>query len=81
MKKQISVAALIMSGCVMMIFAATTADPCTEKHKSCTDSCAITQSQSLRRGVDRLDAENAYKQCVKSCDTAKADCDGKAKKP
>ena len=81
MKKQISVAALIMSGCVMMIFAATTADPCTEKHKGCTDSCAIAQSQSLRRGVDRLDAENAYKQCVKNCDKAKADCDAKAKKP
>jgi hypothetical protein len=80
-KKQISVAALIMSGCVMMVFAATTADPCTEKHKACTDSCAISQSQSLRRGVDRLDAENAYKQCVKSCDKAKADCDPKAKKP
>ena len=81
MKKQISMAALIMSGCVMMIFAATTADPCTEKHKGCTDSCGITQSQSLRRGVDRLDAENAYKQCVKNCDKAKADCDAKAKKP
>jgi hypothetical protein len=65
----------------MMIFAATTADPCTEKHKGCTDSCANTQSQSLRRGVDRLDAENAYKQCVKNCDKAKADCDAKAKKP
>ena len=81
MKKQISVAALVMSGCGMMIFAATKADPCTEKHKACTDSCANTQSQSLRRGVDRLQAENAYKRCVKSCDTAKADCDGKAKKP
>jgi hypothetical protein len=80
-KKKISVAALIMSGCVMVVFAATTADPCTEKHKACTDSCAIAQSQSLRRGVDRLDAENAYKQCVKSCDKAKADCDPKAKKP
>ena len=81
MKKKISVAALIMSGCVMMVFAATTADPCTEKHKSCTDSCGITQSQAQRRGVDRLDAENAYKQCVKGCDKAKADCDAKAKKP
>jgi hypothetical protein len=80
-KKKISVAALIMSGCVMMVFAATKADPCTEKHKSCTDSCAITQSQSQRRGVDRLDAENAFKQCVNACDKAKADCDGKAKKP
>ena len=52
MKKKISVAALIMSGCVMMVFAATKADPCTEKHKSCSDSCAITQSQALLRGVD-----------------------------
>jgi hypothetical protein len=80
-KKKISVAALIMSGCGMMIFAATKADPCTEKHKGCTDSCGIAQSQSLRRGVDRLDAENTYKRCVQECDKAKADCDGKAKKP
>ena len=70
-----------MSGCVMMMFAAPTADPCTEKHKSCTDSCGTTQSQALRRGVDRLKAENAYNRCVKDCDKAKADCDGKAKKP
>lgn len=80
MKKKISVAALIMSGCVMMVFAATKADPCTEKQKGCADSCANTKSQSLARGVDRLEAENTYKQCVKACDKAKADCDGKAKK-
>lgn len=70
-----------MSGCVMMIFAATTADPCTEKHKSCTDSCTNAKSQSLRRGVDSLQTENAYKMCIKDCDKAKGDCDGKAKKP
>jgi hypothetical protein len=64
-----------------MIFAATKADPCAEKYKSCTDSCAIVQSQSLRRGVDRLDAENAYKRCVSGCDKAKADCGGNPKKP
>ena len=81
MKKKISVAALLMSGCAMMMFAATTADPCTEKHKSCSDACGIAQSQSLRRGVDRLQAENEFKQCVKACDKAKADCDAKAKKP
>lgn len=81
MKKKISAVALGLSGCVMMVFAATTADPCAEKYKSCTDSCSITQSQSLRRGVDRLQAENAYKRCVKECDKKKADCDGKAKKP
>jgi hypothetical protein len=80
-KTKISAVMLIMSGCVVMIFAATTADPCTEKHKGCTDSCAIVQSQSLRRGVDRLQAENAYNRCVKACDKAKADCDAKAKKP
>ena len=65
----------------MMMFAATTADPCTEKQKSCTNSCGITQSQAQRRGVDRLEAENTYKQCVKDCDKAKGDCDAKAKKP
>ena len=75
------VAALMMSGCVMMGFAATKSDPCAEKYKSCTDSCSITQSQSLRRGVDRGEAENAYNRCVKACEKAKADCDPKAKKP
>lgn len=81
MKTKITVAALILGGCAMMMFAATKADPCTEKHKSCTDTCGITQSQSLRRGVDRLQAENAFKKCVAACDKAKADCDGKAPKP
>lgn len=70
-----------MSGCVMMMFAAAPADPCAEKHKGCTDACAITQSQSQRRGVDRLQAENAFNRCVKDCDKAKADCEAKAKKP
>jgi hypothetical protein len=64
----------------MMVFAATKADPCTEKQKGCSDSCANTKSQSLARGVDRLEAENTFKQCVKACDKAKADCDAKAKK-
>lgn len=82
MKKKISVAALIMSGCVMMLFAAAPADPCADKHKACTDSCAITQSQALGRQVDRLRAENAFKRCVKACDTTKAECEAKApKKP
>jgi hypothetical protein len=84
-KKQISVAALIMSGCAMMVFAATKADPkadpCAEKYKSCTGSCSIVQGQSLARGVDRLQVENAYNRCVKACDKAKTDCDAKAKKP
>ncbi|HSV61846.1 MAG TPA: hypothetical protein VLH83_00760 [Chthoniobacterales bacterium] len=85
MKTKLSVAALIMSGGVMMMFAATKADPkadpCAEKYKSCTDSCSIVQGQSLARGVDRLRAENAYNRCVKACEKAKTDCDGKAKKP
>jgi hypothetical protein len=65
----------------MMMFAATKADPCAEKYKSCTDSCSVVRSQSERRGVDRLQAENAYNRCVKACDKTKADCDAKAKKP
>ena len=71
----------MFSGGVMMMFAATKSDPCAEKYKSCTDSCATTQSQSLRRGVDRLQAENAYKRCISACDKANPDCAGNAKKP
>ena len=82
MKKKISVAALLVSGGVMMMFAAApAADPCADKHKSCTDACSLTQSQSLRRGIDRLQAENAFNRCVKACDKTKADCEAKAKKP
>lgn len=82
MKKKISLAALLVSGGVLMMFAAAPADPCADKHKSCTDACGITQSQSLRRGVDRLQAENAFNRCVKACDKSKADCEAKApKKP
>jgi hypothetical protein len=66
---------------VMMFAATKTSDPCAEKYKSCTDSCAVTQSRSLLRGVDRLQAENAYNRCVKACDKANPDCAGNAKKP
>ena len=70
----------------MMMFAATKtdpkADPCAEKYKSCTGSCSIVQGQSLARGVDRLNAENAFNKCVKACEKAKADCEAKnPKKP
>ena len=71
----------MISGCAMMMFAATKADPCAEKYKSCTDSCTNTESQSLRRGVDRLQAENAYKRCMSACDKANPECAGNAKKP
>ena len=80
-KRKISVAALVLSGSAMMMFAATKTDSCAEKHKSCSESCANAQSQSMRRGVDHQQAENTFKQCVKACDKAKADCDAKAKKP
>jgi hypothetical protein len=81
-KTKIWVAAVMISGGVAMMFAATKAnDPCAEKYKSCTDSCGITESQSLRRGVDRLQAENAYKRCVSACDKANPECAGNAKKP
>jgi hypothetical protein len=70
-----------MSGGIMVMFAATKADPCAEKYKSCTDSCGFAQSRSLLRGIDRLQAENTFKTCMKDCDKAKADCDAKAKKP
>ena len=79
-KTKICLAALMLSGGVMIMFAATKADPCAEKYKSCTDSCAIAESQAQRRGVDRLDAENAFKRCVSACDKAKANCDPNAKK-
>ena len=71
----------MISGCAMMMFAATKVDPCAEKYKSCTDSCTNTESQSLRRGVDRLQAENAYKRCMSACDKANPECAGNAKKP
>jgi hypothetical protein len=65
----------------MMMFAATKAEPCAEKYKSCTQECSIVQSQSDRRGVDRLKTENAYKRCIAACDKANPDCAGKATKP
>ena len=81
MKTKICVATLMISGSVVMMFAAAKADPCAEKYKSCTDACGVTESQSLRRGVDRLQVENAYKRCLSACDKANPDCADKAKKP
>ena len=65
----------------MMVFAATKADPCAEKHKSCSDSCANVKAQCKARGADPDRCENSYKVCLQDCDKAKGDCEGKAKKP
>jgi hypothetical protein len=78
-KTKICAAALIMSGCVMMVFAAKD-DPCTEKYNSCTDSCVHVQAGCKARGAEPTQCENAYKMCLQDCDKAKKACDAKAKK-
>ena len=79
-KRKISAVMLVMSGCVMMMFAAK-ADPCAEKHKSCSDSCANVQAQCRARQVDPAQCETAFKACIKDCDKKQEECGGKAKKP
>jgi hypothetical protein len=79
-KTKLCAAALGMSGCVMMMFAAKD-DPCAEKYKTCTDSCMNAKAQARARQVDEAQYENAYKMCVQDCDKKKEDCGGKPKKP
>ena len=78
-KTKICAAGLIMSGCVMMVFAAKV-DSCAEKYKSCTESCMNVKAQCRARGANPDQCENTYKICLKDYDKAKNDCDGKAKK-
>ena len=79
MKTKICAAALIMSGCVMMVFGAKV-DSCAEKFKSCTESCMHIQAGCRARGAEPVECEKAYKMCLQDCDKAKKDCDGKTKK-
>ena len=79
MKTKICAAALIMSGCVMMVFAAKV-ETCAEKYKSCTDSCMNAKSQCRARGAQPDQCEKTYKMCLQDCDKAKKACDDKAKK-
>jgi hypothetical protein len=78
-KTKICAAALIMSGCVMMVFAAKV-DPCTEKYNSCTDSCLHAKAGCRARGAEPDQCEKTYQMCLKDCEKAKKDCDAKAKK-
>jgi hypothetical protein len=63
----------------MVIFAAKV-DPCTEKYNGCSDSCTNVQARCKAGGSIPEKCEKAYEICMKACDKAKADCDGKAKK-
>lgn len=80
MKTKICAAVLVMSGCVMMMFAAKV-DPCTEKYTACSITCGHAKASCRARQVDPDQCERTYKMCLQDCEKAKKDCDGKATKP
>jgi len=83
MKRKICFAMLTLTASLMMVFAVSPApkagDPCTDKYNSCKDVCSHDRSRCKARGAMPEACENHFNACVKECDKAKKDCEGKKK--
>jgi hypothetical protein len=79
MKRKICFTILVLSGCLMMVFAAGKVDPCTEKYNSCIEICGNQKAQAIARGSTTENAEMRYKACMSDCEAAKKTCETKKK--
>lgn len=78
MKRKIFVALLALSSGLMMVFAATTVDKCTEKFKSDKESCASVQAQCKAHGSIPEACDARYRQCIADCDKDLKTCQAKS---
>jgi hypothetical protein len=78
MKRKICVALLALSSGLMMVFAATSVDKCTEKFNSCKESCSSGQAQCKARGSIPEACDTRYKQCLADCDKNLKTCQAKS---
>ncbi|MDQ6911543.1 MAG: hypothetical protein M3119_05240 [Verrucomicrobiota bacterium] len=80
MKLKLSLAALLASGSMVMVFAAGKVETCAEKYSHCSETCTNEQYHCKTSGVDPTNCEVRFKTCMKKCDKAKADCEKNTKK-
>jgi hypothetical protein len=78
MKRKVCLIVTILSGCLLMVFAANV-DPCTEKYNSCIETCGNLRSQCKARGSAPEACEFRYRECVKDCEKAMKACRSKKK--
>jgi hypothetical protein len=78
MKRKICLAFLALSSGLMMVFAATTADKCTEKFDGCKESCGNLKAQLTARGSTAETIDMRYKTCMADCDKGLKDCQAKS---
>jgi len=78
MKRKICVALLALSSGLMMVFAATTVDKCTEKFESCKESCGNQEAGCKARGSIPEACNSRYKQCMAECDNGLKTCQAKS---
>jgi hypothetical protein len=78
MKRKICVTLLALSSGLMMVFAVTNADKCTEKFESCKESCASGQAMCKARGSIPEACNFRYKQCIADCDKDLKTCQAKS---
>ncbi len=78
MKRKICMALLALSSGLMMVFAATNVDKCTEKFESCKESCGNQQAQCKARGSTPEACNSRYKGCLADCDKDLKTCQAKS---
>ena len=76
MKRKISVAFLVISSGLMVVFAAEV-DKCQEKFKACKETCINEQAQCKARGNEPASCERRLKACQADCDKALEKCQKK----
>jgi hypothetical protein len=78
MKRKICLALLALSSGLMMVFAATTVDKCTEKFDGCKVTCGNLKGQLTARGSTDDVINMRYKECMADCDKGLKDCQAKS---
>ena len=80
MQTKLSIAAVLLSGSLIMAFAAGKVETCADKYKACGEVCTNQQFSCKSSGIDPMNCETRYKTCMSNCDKAKADCEKNTKK-
>ena len=84
MKAQICLAAVALSGSVLIAFAAEkkATDPCSQAYDKAMTTCENEKANCRARGSDEGACEKRYEKCVHTAKNAKVDCENnKGKAP
>jgi len=74
-KVKLTAAAILMSGSIVMLFAAAKVETCADKYKACTQTCQTELSKCKLSGRPDETCEQAHKICETKCHNAQVECE------